>query len=83
MKPMTAEWIAKAEGDFAVMERECLVVRNACSDRCRCERLGSFAAGVPKKNVPHVIAKERSDCGNLNPCAKRRVYFLRSEAKQF
>ncbi len=25
MKPMTAEWIAKAEGDFAVMERECLV----------------------------------------------------------
>ena len=22
MKPLTAEWIAKAEGDFALMERE-------------------------------------------------------------
>ena len=28
MKPMTAEWITKAEGDFAVMERECLVTNN-------------------------------------------------------
>lgn len=28
MKPMTTEWIAKAEGDFAVMERECLVTEN-------------------------------------------------------
>ncbi len=28
MKPMTAEWIAKAEGDFAVMERECLVTQS-------------------------------------------------------
>ncbi len=28
MKPMTAEWITKAEGDFAVMERECLVTQN-------------------------------------------------------
>ena len=28
MKPMTAEWITKAEGDFAVMERECLVKDN-------------------------------------------------------
>ena len=26
MKPTTAEWIAKAEDDFAVMERECHVV---------------------------------------------------------
>ncbi len=25
MKPTTAEWVAKAEGDFAVMERECQV----------------------------------------------------------
>jgi len=25
MKPTTAEWIVKAEGDFAVMERECEV----------------------------------------------------------
>jgi HEPN domain-containing protein len=25
MKPMTDEWIAKAEGDFAMMERECQV----------------------------------------------------------
>jgi len=29
-----------------------------------------------------VIAKERSDCGNLNPSAAKTVYFLRSEAKQ-
>jgi len=26
MKPTTGEWIAKAEGDFAVVERECRVV---------------------------------------------------------
>ncbi|TKJ36341.1 MAG: DNA-binding protein [Planctomycetes bacterium B3_Pla] len=28
MKQMTAEWVAKAEGDFAVMERECLVTED-------------------------------------------------------
>ncbi|MBN2181121.1 MAG: HEPN domain-containing protein [Sedimentisphaerales bacterium] len=28
MKPMTTEWISKAEGDFAIMERECLVTDN-------------------------------------------------------
>lgn len=28
MKPMTAEWVSKAEGDFAVVERECLVTQN-------------------------------------------------------
>ena len=27
MKPMTAEWVAKAEGDFAMMERECQVTQ--------------------------------------------------------
>ncbi len=25
MKPLTAEWVSKAEGDFATMERECRV----------------------------------------------------------
>jgi len=28
MKPMTAEWVAKAEGDFALIERECQVTEN-------------------------------------------------------
>ncbi|UCC97603.1 MAG: HEPN domain-containing protein [Phycisphaerales bacterium] len=28
MKPMTAEWVAKAEGDFATMEREGRVTEN-------------------------------------------------------
>ncbi len=28
MKPMTAEWVAKAEGDFAMMERECQAADN-------------------------------------------------------
>jgi len=28
MKPMTVEWVAKAEGDFAIMERECQVTEN-------------------------------------------------------
>ena len=32
MMPMTAEWVAKAEGDFAMMERECLVEANANYD---------------------------------------------------
>jgi len=30
----------------------------------------------------YVIAKERSDCGNLNPSAAKTVYFLRSASKQ-
>jgi len=28
MKPITAEWVAKAEGDFAMMERECQVEKD-------------------------------------------------------
>ncbi len=28
MKPIAAEWVAKAEGDFAMMERECQVTDN-------------------------------------------------------
>ena len=28
MKPITAEWVAKAEGDFAIVERECQVQDN-------------------------------------------------------
>ena len=32
MKPITAEWVTKAEGDFAVMERECKVQDKANYD---------------------------------------------------
>ena len=32
MKPITAEWVAKAEGDFAVMEREINVRDNPSHD---------------------------------------------------
>ncbi len=32
MKPIAAEWIAKAEGDFAMMERECKVQDKANYD---------------------------------------------------
>ncbi len=32
MKPIVAEWVAKAEGDFAIMERECLVDENPSFD---------------------------------------------------
>ena len=28
MKPIAAEWVAKAEGDFAIMERECRARKN-------------------------------------------------------
>ena len=28
MKPTTAEWVAKAEGDFAMLERECRARKN-------------------------------------------------------
>ena len=28
MKPFTAEWVAKAEGDFAMLERECHARKN-------------------------------------------------------
>ena len=32
MKPLTAEWVAKAEGDFALMEREGRVRKNPSYD---------------------------------------------------
>lgn len=32
MKPITAEWVAKAEGDFAMMQRECQVSENPSYD---------------------------------------------------
>jgi len=32
MKPLTAEWVAKAEADFAVMEREGRVRKNPAYD---------------------------------------------------
>jgi HEPN domain-containing protein len=32
MKPIAAEWVAKAEGDFAMMERECAVGSEANYD---------------------------------------------------
>ena len=32
MKPTTSEWVAKAEGDFALMEREGRVRKNPCHD---------------------------------------------------
>ena len=44
-----------------------------------CEPLSRSAASVGKKNAPHVIAKERSDCGNLNPYARKTVCFLRRQ----
>ena len=36
---------------------------------------------MQEKNARHVIAKEQSDCGNLNPYATKTVYFLRSDSK--
>jgi len=32
MKPITAEWVAKAEGDFAMLQRECQVLDNPSYD---------------------------------------------------
>lgn len=32
MKPIAAEWVSKAEGDFAMMERECRVKGNPSYD---------------------------------------------------
>lgn len=32
MKPIVSEWVAKAEGDFAMMERECQVEKDANYD---------------------------------------------------
>jgi len=49
MKPIAAEWIAKAEGDFAIMERECLVTENPNYDgicfhtQQRCRRFREVA----------------------------------------
>ena len=48
MKPITAEWVAKAEGDFAVLEREINVRDNPsydaiCFHAQQCaEKLGGF-----------------------------------------
>jgi hypothetical protein len=39
MKPLTREWVTKAEGDFAVMEREGRVRKNPAYDsQCFHER---------------------------------------------
>lgn len=32
MKPMTTEWVAKAEGDFAMVLREARARKNPCYD---------------------------------------------------
>ena len=32
MKPIAAEWVAKAEGDFAILERECRARKNPSYD---------------------------------------------------
>ena len=34
-----------------------------------------------EEKARHVIAKERSDCGNLNPYDRRTVYFLTREVE--
>lgn len=39
-----------------------------------CEVLRGLPLGVQKKNAPNVIAKERSDCGNLN-CPQNQPCF--------
>ena len=41
--------------------------------------LSRFAASFGRKNAPYVIAKKRSDCGNLNLSVGRAAYFLRSQ----
>ena len=32
MKPIAAEWVSKAEGDFAILERECRARKNPSYD---------------------------------------------------
>lgn len=40
--------------------------------------LSRFAASFGRKKAPYVIAKKRSDCGNLNLSVGRAAYLLRS-----
>jgi HEPN domain-containing protein len=59
MKPMTAEWVAKAEGDFATMERESRARKNPnydgvcfhaqqCAEKYLKARLSEAGIGVAK-----------------------------------
>ena len=59
MKPTAAEWVSKAEGDFAIVERECRARKNpsydgACFHAQQCaekylKALLLFAGGEPPK----------------------------------
>ncbi len=65
MKPLTAEWVAKAEGDFATMERESLAAENPnfeaicfharqCAEKYLKARL--CEAGIPSGKVHNLVA---------------------------
>jgi HEPN domain-containing protein len=65
MKPLTSEWVAKAEGDFATMEREALVTESPnyegvcfhaqqCAEKYLKARL--CEADVPLRKVHDLVA---------------------------
>ena len=49
MKPMTLEWVAKAEGDFAVMERESRVRKNPNYDAVCFRACKNYIRTIPIK----------------------------------
>ena len=65
MKPIAAEWVSKAEGDFAIVERECGARRNpsydgACFHAQQCAEKYLKArlceAGIPFGRIHDLVA---------------------------
>jgi HEPN domain-containing protein len=65
MKPMTAEWIAKAEADFATVERECRARKNPNYDgvcfhaqQCaeKCLKAWLCEAGISYRKTHDLVA---------------------------
>ncbi|NOT01306.1 MAG: HEPN domain-containing protein [Phycisphaerales bacterium] len=65
MKPITAEWVSKAEGDFAILERECRARKNpnydgACFHAQQCAEKYLKArlceAQLPFKRIHDLVA---------------------------
>lgn len=73
MKPITHEWVNKAEGDFAMMERESRVRKNPnydgvcfhaqqCAEKYLKARLDEAGIGFEKIHDLVALARQSFDC---------------------
>ena len=63
MKPIASEWLARAEGDFAILERECRARKNPNYDGA-CFHAQQCAEKYLKARLPSARACVGSPCSN-------------------